>query len=59
MASNTALARALWEASPERPPLLWIRPRVRRGETFATEHLRWYIDEGERAAKATLSARET
>ena len=59
MASNTALARALWEATPSRPPLLWIRPRVRRGETFATDLLRWYIDEGERAAKAALSARDT
>jgi NTE family protein len=59
MASNTRLAHALWDATPDRPPLLWIRPRARRGETFATEQLQWYIAEGERAAKATLAARET
>ena len=57
MASNTALARALWEATPGRAPLLWIRPRVRRGETFATEQLRWYVAEGERAANIALAAR--
>jgi NTE family protein len=58
MASNTALTRALWEATPGRPPLLWIRPRVRRGETFATEQLRWYVAEGERAANIALAARK-
>lgn len=59
MASNTALTRALWEATPGRAPLLWIRPRVRRGETFATEQLRWYVGEGERAANLALAARKT
>lgn len=55
MAGNTAAQRELWAHSPGRPPLLWIRPRVRRGETFATEHLRWYVAEGERAARAALA----
>jgi NTE family protein len=59
MASNTALQRALWEATPGRPPLLWIRPRVRRGETFATDQLRYYIGEGERAVREALAARKT
>ncbi|MGQ0702287.1 MAG: patatin-like phospholipase family protein [Gemmatimonadales bacterium] len=57
MASNTAAQHELWHASPERPPLLWIRPQVRRGETFATERLQWYITEGERAARAVLAER--
>ncbi|HEV8355183.1 MAG TPA: patatin-like phospholipase family protein [Gemmatimonadales bacterium] len=58
MASNTALQRALWNTVPGRPPLLWIRPRVRRGDTFATEQLRRYIEEGERAANYALAARK-
>jgi NTE family protein len=58
MASNTALQRALWEATPGRAPLLWIRPRVRRGETFATDQLRYYIGEGERAVREALAARK-
>ena len=57
MASNTAAQHALWQCSPGRPPLLWIRPTVRRGETFATEQLRWYVAEGDRAARAVLAAR--
>jgi NTE family protein len=57
MASNTLAQRALWNATPGRPPLLWIRPRVRRGETFATDQVRWYLAEGERAARAVLEAR--
>lgn len=54
MASNTLAQRALWEATGGRPQLLWIRPRVRRGDTFATEQLRWYFDEGERASRAAV-----
>lgn len=59
MASNTALARELWERTPGRVPLLWIRPRVRLGETFATDQLKWYLEEGERAATSALAARRT
>lgn len=59
MASNTALTKALWLATPGRPPLLWIRPRVRLGETFASDQLRWYLAEGERAARAALAAWRT
>ena len=54
LASNTALTHALWAATPGRPPLLWIRPKVRLGETFATEQLQHYVDEGDRAAVAAL-----
>ncbi|HEV8597739.1 MAG TPA: patatin-like phospholipase family protein [Gemmatimonadales bacterium] len=59
MASNTAAQHELWLRTPERPPLVWIRPRVRRGETFATEQLQWYIAEGERAAQEVLATRQT
>lgn len=56
MAANTAAQRALWSCAPGRPPLVWIRPAVRRGETFATEQLRWYVEEGARAAREALAA---
>jgi NTE family protein len=59
MASNSALTLALWRATPSRPRLIWIRPRVRLGETFATDQLRWYLAEGERAAGAELAALRT
>jgi NTE family protein len=59
MASNTALTLALWRATPGRPRLLWIRPRVREAETFATDRLRWYLAEGERAANAELATLRT
>lgn len=59
MASCTALTRALWLATPSRPRLLWIRPRVRLGETFATDQLKWYLGEGERAAASELATLRT
>ncbi len=59
MASNTALNHALWRATPSRPKLLWIRPRVRLGETFAMDQVRWYLAEGERAAISELAALRT
>lgn len=59
MASNSALTLALWRSTPSRPKLLWIRPRVRLGETFATGQLRWYLAEGERAASVELAALRT
>jgi NTE family protein len=59
MASNTALLRAQWLADPDRAPLLWIRPRIRPGDTFAPEQLEWYVAEGERAARAVLTARHS
>ena len=58
MASNTALSKALWECTPGRAPLLWIRPRVRSGDTFAADQLRWYLAEGERAAISALAQRK-
>jgi NTE family protein len=57
MASNTAAQHELWLRTAGRPPLLWIRPRVRKSDTFALAQLTWYIAEGERAATAALGAR--
>lgn len=57
MSSNTLAQRTLWLRTAGLPPLWWIRPRVRRGETFATDQLRWYIEEGEHAARAVLAER--
>lgn len=50
MASNTALQLALWRATPGRPPLIYLRPHVHRGETFATERLEEYRAVGRQAA---------
>jgi len=55
MASNTSTEHELWLRTPGRPPLLWVRPRVRRGETFAAEQLRWYLEEGARAGTEALA----
>lgn len=59
MASNTALTKALWDCTPGRAPLLWIRPRVRSGDTFAADQLTWYLAEGERAAISALAQRKS
>ena len=59
MASNTALGKALWDCTPGRAPLFWIRPRVRSGDTFAADQLRWYLAEGERAAISALAGRKS
>lgn len=59
MASNTEAQHELWLRTPGRPPLVWIRPRVRRGETFATDQVQWYDGEGERAANEALATRKT
>jgi NTE family protein len=54
MADNTRLARMVWERTPARPPLLYIRPKVRRAETFAIDQVPYYLAEGERAAREAL-----
>ncbi len=56
MAENTALALALWRATPTRPPLLVIRPRVERNATFRMDRARDYAEEGYRAARLALAA---
>jgi NTE family protein len=56
MAANTRLALALWHATPGRAPLLYVRPIVRRGETFAIERVEEYVAAGREAARAALAA---
>ena len=55
MADNSRLARRVWELTPSRPPLLYIRPKVRRAETFAIDQVPYYLAEGERAAREALT----
>lgn len=55
MAANTRLGLALWQATPQRPPLLYIRPAVRRGETFAVAEMGSYLDAGREAARRALA----
>lgn len=55
MASNTALQLALWRATPGRPRLLYIRPIVHRGETFALELVDEYREAGRVAAREALA----
>ncbi len=54
MASNTVLQVELWRATPGRPPLTYIRPRVHRGETFAVDQVDAYLEAGRAAARAAL-----
>jgi predicted acylesterase/phospholipase RssA len=54
MASNTRLQVALWRATPGRPPLLYVRPRVHRGELFAVEQTLRYVEAGREAAREAL-----
>ncbi|MEO8637182.1 MAG: patatin-like phospholipase family protein [Gemmatimonadales bacterium] len=54
MAGQTALALALWRASTNRPPLLYVRPRVTKGATFRVDEVRRYVEEGYVAARTAL-----
>jgi len=54
MATNTELTVALWRATPGRAPLVYIRPRVHRGETFAVEQMDAYLEAGRQAAAVVL-----
>lgn len=55
MAEQTAAALARWRADPARPPLVWVRPRTRRGSTFRVDQMRGYLEEGYAAARAALA----
>lgn len=55
MGDNARLQRLLWERSPERPRLLYVRPPVRRGETFALDQVPKYLEAGARAASDALA----
>jgi NTE family protein len=56
MAENTRLALALWRATPNRPPLVYIRPEMHRGETFAVDQMASYLEAGRVAARRALDA---
>ena len=55
MAGQTASALALWRASPNRPPLVYVRPRVEKGATFRVDQVRGYAEEGYVATRAALA----
>lgn len=54
MATNTALQVDLWRATPGRPPLIYIRPEIHRGETFAIGQADAYVEAGRDATKRVL-----
>jgi NTE family protein len=58
MAANTRLTLELWNAKGERPPMIYVRPAVRRGETFAIEEVDTYLAAGRAAARAALQRRQ-
>ncbi len=55
MATNTALQLTLWRATPGRPRLIYIRPEIHRGETFAVGQVDAYAEAGRDAARLALS----
>lgn len=55
MAAHTAAQLAAWRATPGRPPLAYVRPRVERNATFQVERMRQYADAGAQAARAHLT----
>jgi NTE family protein len=57
MAGNTELELSLWRATNTRPTLLYLRPEVERGVTFALGHFDRYAEAGRRAAEKALAAR--
>ena len=54
MAANTQSQLALWRADPNRPPLVYVRPRVERNTTFRVDRVREYASEGRRATREAL-----
>jgi NTE family protein len=55
MAAHTAAQLAAWRGSPERPPLLYVRPGVKRNATFQVERMRRYAEDGYHAARAAIA----
>lgn len=54
MADNSRLQLALWRATPGLPRLVYVRPRVRHGATFALDQAAYYLEEGYRATREAL-----
>jgi len=55
MAAHTAAQLAAWRATPGRPPLAHVRPRIERNATFQVERMRQYAEDGYQAARAHLT----
>lgn len=55
MAGQTAQALALWRASSNRPPLLYVRPHVEKGGTFKVDQVQRFVEEGYRATRTVLA----
>ena len=55
MAGQTVMARALWQATPGRPPLVYVRPATRRGSTFRVDQVQSYVEQGYIATRAALA----
>lgn len=56
MADASRLQLELWRATPGLPRLLYVRPRVRHGGTFAVDQAGYYLDEGYRATREAVGA---
>lgn len=54
MAANSENQLALWRADPNRPPLVYVRPRIERDATFRVDRVREYVNEGRRATREAL-----
>jgi NTE family protein len=54
MAANSESQRALWQADPDRRPLVYVRPRIERHATFRVDRIREYAAEGRRATREAL-----
>lgn len=55
MADTTRLQLALWRATPDLPPLLYVRPRVRHGATFDLSQADYYLEQGYLATQQALA----
>jgi NTE family protein len=56
MAAHSESQLALWRADPDRPPLVYVRPRIERDATFRVERIREYATEGRRATREALDS---
>ena len=59
MAQGTLDRLEIWKLTPGRPPLTYVRPRVEKNATFATDKLRAYAEEGYRATMVAISQQPT
>ncbi|MFZ5624554.1 MAG: patatin-like phospholipase family protein [Gemmatimonadota bacterium] len=56
MAQQTQSEVARWRVTPGQPPLLYIRPRTRSGDTFLVDRIPAYLGAGYDAAVEALAA---